>query len=129
VSRLKTFELYSYHNGEFNMNTGKQTSPQESLDDAINDITADDSMKPESKEKLLKSLRRLKSPLEYDRWIYRMVVLFLGVTVVATVVGGFMMASLSTDAAQKDIPEGLIALGSAAVGALAGLLAPAPNGK
>ena len=111
------------------MGANDMASPQESLDDAINEITSDENITPENKQKLLKCLRRLKSPLKYDRWIYRMVVLFLGVTVVATVVGGFMLAGSSTETGPKEIPEGLIALGSAAVGALAGLLAPAPNGK
>jgi len=43
-------------------------------------------------------------------------------TVLLTVLGGFYL-SIKTAAT---IPEGLIALGSTAVGALAGLLAPSP---
>jgi hypothetical protein len=57
-----------------------------------------------------------------DRWIYRMVVAALGLTVIISLVGGIILAIIS-----KNIPEGLLALGSAAIGALAGLLAPAPH--
>jgi hypothetical protein len=42
-----------------------------------------------------------------------------------TIIGGFIL-SFKTAAT---IPEGLIALGSAAVGALAGLLAPSPMSR
>jgi hypothetical protein len=63
---------------------------------------------------------RLKS-----RWVYRLVVCFLGLTVIGTVAGGFIITGKSA----QSIPEGLIALGSAAVGALAGLLAPSPGSR
>jgi len=53
-----------------------------------------------------------------------MVVLFLGLTVMATVV--VVIVPLLNS---RTIPESLIALGSAAIGALAGLLAPSPTGK
>jgi hypothetical protein len=56
------------------------------------------------------------------RWIFRLVVAFLGIAVLLTIIGGFYL-SIKT---AVTIPEGLIALGSAAVGALAGLLAPSP---
>lgn len=102
-------------------------NPQQNLDDAISRITSDKDLKPESKEKLLRNLQLLKSPLEYDRWIYRMVVFFLGITIVATVIGGFVFSG--SFGPQYEMPEGLIALGSAAIGALAGLLAPTPGGK
>jgi hypothetical protein len=72
--------------------------------------------------RLLESLQTLSTPLQSNRWIFRLVVAFLGLTVLLTVLGGFYL-SIKTAAT---IPEGLIALGSAAVGALAGLLAPSP---
>ena len=59
--------------------------------------------------------------LEGDVWIYRMVVAVLGVAVIASVIGAIMLAL-----AGQSTPEVLVALGSAAVGAMAGLLAPSP---
>jgi hypothetical protein len=59
-----------------------------------------------------------------DPLVYRMVVAFLGLTVVVVVFGGVAFAIKNNGA---DLPSALVALGSAAIGALAGLLAPAPT--
>ena len=64
-------------------------------------------------------------PLDYDLVIYRIVVAVLGATVLATVFGGIYLA-LKADPNIK-LPDGIIAIGSAAVGVLAGLLAPSPK--
>ncbi len=58
-----------------------------------------------------------------DLWIYRIVVSSLGLVVLLVVLGAIMLA-FKTD---PKIPDVLTALGSAAIGALAGLLAPSPN--
>jgi len=60
-----------------------------------------------------------------DRWIYRTVVIVLGLAVLITISGGFGLAFLGSQ--NYKMPPELVALGSAAVGALAGLLAPAPH--
>jgi len=52
-----------------------------------------------------------------DPWIYRIVVGVLGIAVVATVIGGLFTANM---------PQGVLAIGSAAVGGLVGLLVPSP---
>ncbi|MBS3921438.1 MAG: hypothetical protein KG012_21400 [Deltaproteobacteria bacterium] len=95
---------------------------KETLQNLIQQVTNDNSLSSDQKVKLLESLQTLSTPLQSDRWIFRLVVAFLGLTVLLTVLGGFYL-SIKTAAT---IPEGLIALGSAAVGALAGLLAPSP---
>jgi uncharacterized integral membrane protein len=63
-------------------------------------------------------------PLETDPWIYRIVVIVLGLVMLTGAGGSIALALVPT---AKDVPTILIALGSAAVGALAGLLAPSPN--
>jgi hypothetical protein len=60
-----------------------------------------------------------------DRWIYRIVVSVLGAAVLITICAGFALAFLGSQ--NYKMPPELVALGSAAVGALAGLLAPAPH--
>ena len=95
---------------------------KETLQNLIQQVTNDNSLSSDQKVKLLESLQTLSTPLQSDRWIFRLVVAFLGLTVLLTVLGGVYL-SIKTAAT---IPEGLIALGSAAVGALAGLLAPSP---
>jgi hypothetical protein len=56
-----------------------------------------------------------------DTLIYRIVVSALGLTVLIALVGAIVLVSLN-----KQIPDVLTALGSAALGALGGLLAPSP---
>jgi hypothetical protein len=57
-----------------------------------------------------------------DIWIYRGVVLILGVVVCATVMSGIIISVKGL----QELPAALIGLGSTALGALAGLLAPSP---
>jgi hypothetical protein len=68
-------------------------------------------------------------PLDSDPWIYRIVVLALGSTVLIVVAGAVALAAAYTGTGDVKIPEVLTAIGSAAVGALAGLLAPSPGRK
>lgn len=91
-----------------------------SIDSVIQEIRHDSSFSPDQKTKIIDSLEQVPSPLQSDVFIYRLVVTFLGLTVIGTVIGGFIL----TFKAGAEIPQGLVALGSAAVGALAGLLAP-----
>ena len=95
---------------------------KETLQELFQQVSSDPSLPADQKVKFLGGLQKLATPLQSDRWIYRLVVAFLGLTVLLTILGGFYL-SIKTAAT---IPEGLIALGSAAVGALAGLLAPSP---
>jgi hypothetical protein len=63
----------------------------------------------------------MKNLLHNDIWLYRIVVAVLGLTVVASVVGAIVLALSG-----ESTPEVIVALGSAAIGGLAGLLAPSP---
>ena len=63
----------------------------------------------------------MKNHLHNDIWLYRIVVAVLGITVVASILGAIALAMSG-----QSTPEVLIALGSAAIGGLAGLLAPSP---
>jgi hypothetical protein len=63
------------------------------------------------------------SALTRDKWIYRIVVLSLGSAVLTGMVGLIILSLKNV----PTIPDGLVAIGSAAVGALAGLLAPQPK--
>lgn len=59
-----------------------------------------------------------------DKWIYRGVIIVVGLVAIITVLGVVFLGIYKID-----IPETLTALGSAAIGALAGLLAPSPVEK
>jgi len=62
--------------------------------------------------------------LEHDRYVYRVVVSSPGAVAVLVVLGAILLAYNSSGTIQ--IPDILTALGSASIGALAGLLAPSP---
>ena len=63
--------------------------------------------------------------LTSDKWIYRIVVLALGIAVLVGMLGLIVLSWKDV----TNLPQGLVAIASAAVGALAGLLAPSPTNK
>ena len=63
----------------------------------------------------------MNNHVKNDKWVYRIVVGVLGLTVVSSIVGTIVLAM-----ADRSTPEVIVALGSAAIGGLAGLLAPSP---
>ena len=58
---------------------------------------------------------------EKDIWLYRIVVVVLGLTMVASIIGMIALALSG-----QSIPAIVVALGSAVIGGLAGLLTPSP---
>ena len=60
-----------------------------------------------------------ESPPSGDVWIYRIVVCLLGATVLAALGG-----TIALQATVGEIPESVVAIGTGALGAIAGLLAP-----
>jgi hypothetical protein len=60
-----------------------------------------------------------------DIIVYRIVVGMLGTIALAAAIGAILLAGIHI----QDTPPVLVALGSAAIGALAGLLTPSPTGK
>ena len=75
------------------------------------------------KDDPVEALSDVAGVLESDPWVYRIVVTFLGLAVLLTVLGAIALAFRGG----AEIPAVLTALGSASVGALAGLLAPSPG--
>jgi hypothetical protein len=74
---------------------------------------------------VLEELAAEAPPAARDRFVYRFVVIVLGALVigVAALAGG---VALVPGEPPRRVPEVLVSLGSAAIGALAGLLAPSP---
>lgn len=56
-----------------------------------------------------------------DVWIYRLIVGALALVSVGAIVGGMVLAALGVE-----IPSAVVALGSAAIAGMVGLLAPSP---
>jgi hypothetical protein len=64
-----------------------------------------------------------------DCWIYRIVVSVLGIVAIAAILGAIYLSVNTSGSGTLQIPDVITALGAAAIGALAGLLAPSPTGK
>ncbi len=98
----------------------------DSVRELVTMIKKDKSLEEEIRKDPVKAIAKItESPLKTDKWIYRIVVSVLGLTVLLVAIGGIYLAAKPNTA----IPDILVALGSAAVGALAGLLAPSPGSK
>ena len=67
------------------------------------------------------------NPKEWDAWIYRIVVLSLGLTVLIIVTGVLITLVQNTNVTNQNLITIVASIGSAAIGALAGLLAPSPR--
>lgn len=80
----------------------------------------------DARELVAKTITDINTPLGTDKWIYRAVVVFLGTALILTVGGGIALAIIAQGDSKIALPEALVAIGSASVGALAGLLAPSP---
>ena len=101
----------------------------DSVRELVTMIKKDKSLEEEIRKDPAKAIAKItESPLKEvpsDIGIYRIVVSALGLTVLLVVSGGIYLAANKV----TPTPEILIALGSAAVGALAGLLAPTHSSK
>ena len=67
------------------------------------------------------TLSKLAEPLETDKWIYRIVVGSLGLSGILVVIGVFVLEFHNP---KTNIPDAMVAIGSAAIAALAALLVP-----
>jgi hypothetical protein len=68
-----------------------------------------------------------ESPLTTDKWIYRIIVIGLSLTIFTIIIGILILVGRGDIKENADVPTILTALGSAAIGAVGGLLAPSPK--
>lgn len=95
--------------------------PNKSIEDIIMDIASDQTLKDDRKKELIAQIRAAVPHQLNDKGLFRIVVVILGLVALGTLGGG--IASHLT-AQEKEFPAALISIGSAALGALAGLLTP-----
>lgn len=98
------------------------------FDDFKMQLESDPDMQEQFREDPQKAIRQIQqqNPLQTDDWIYRIVVLSLGLTVILIIIGVFLLMYNGGMSGDK-VPTIYTAIGSAAIGALAGLLAPSPR--
>jgi hypothetical protein len=71
-----------------------------------------------------------ESPLSTDKWIFRSVVWALGVVIILCLCFTLIVVLKNTNSdVEIKIPDIFLAVGSASIGALAGLLAPPPKSE
>lgn len=97
--------------------------------DFIQEVLSDPTSLAEIKEDPKKFLENveIKNPLQTDPWIYRIVVSGLVFTVFFITLFVFILLLKKDSITDNQIPTIFTAIGSAAIGALAGLLAPSPK--
>jgi len=100
---------------------------QKEVEQRIAKVLDREDLPSDVREELTNTVSGLRTPLQTDVWIYRIVVVTLGLIVLATVCGGIYISVIARGDATVQLSEGIVAIGSAAVGALAGLLAPGPR--
>ncbi|GAC1030910.1 hypothetical protein thsps21_17370 [Pseudomonas sp. No.21] len=93
------------------------TSQSTELYDLLKVVVTDVSLSTDEKKILIDELR--KSTPASDRWTFRWAIWILGVAVLLTILALWNLSFVN-----MDIPDGLVAIGSAAAGGLAGLLTP-----
>lgn len=110
--------------------------PPRSADLLVSTILGDNRLLDELKTNPGEILRRIAGEVTRslpppafvtDKWTYRIVVIALGLVCVGALGGAVYLSAVG--GATPKIPDVLTALGSAAIGALAGLLAPSPTAK
>lgn len=94
-------------------------------------LQTDASLRSEFQKDPLEAAKKVteEHPLKWDTFIYRSVTLMLGIVVIIIAVGTLILVGLGKIQDDKDVPTLLTAIGSAAVGAIAGLLSPSVRGS
>jgi hypothetical protein len=98
------------------------TRRAESATDLAAMVAADPELQAQVRNDPAGALSQLAAPYESDVWIYRIIVLALAMTMLLVVLASFVLVLFD-----KSIPDVLVAIGTAALGAVAGLLAPSPT--
>lgn len=99
-----------------NNSTNPSQTGSPSLYDLMEKVLSNTNLSADEKIKLIDELRK-NNPVASDRWAPRVAIWILGLAVLTTII---CITYLSQG--KSDVPQGLIAIGSATAGGLAGLL-------
>lgn len=96
-------------------------STKPTLYELMDKVLSDTKLTSDEKIKIIDELRK-NNPASSDRWSPRVAIWILGAAVLITI-----MCITCIKIKHEDVPDGLIAIGSAAVGGLAGLISQTPR--
>jgi hypothetical protein len=100
----------------------------QSIGEFKSEIASNPELQQAFKDDPIKASQQLEpNPLGTDKWIYRIIVIALGLTILSIIIGVIILIGTGKISDDKGVPTILTAIGSAAIGALAGLLAPPPK--
>lgn len=99
----------------------------QSFEEFQNRVTNDVQLQTELKNDPVGTLQKFNYTPQTDPWLFRGVVYSLGLVVLLIVTGIMILMIIHGGLDESKVPTLLTALGSAAIGALAGLLAPSPQ--
>lgn len=69
----------------------------------------------------------IRNPKETDYWIYRIIVIMLGLAIIAIIAGLILLSFWSEGEPDSQLVTIFATISSGAIGALAGLLSPSPR--
>lgn len=97
------------------------------FEDFKSELQTNSSLQEQFKEDPVTAISQIDTVLDSDKWIYRIVVFSMGLAIVIILLGVIILMYIDEINEEKDVPVIFTALGSAALGAMAGLLAPSPR--
>ncbi len=105
-----------------------KTSIENTFDDFKTALNNNPALQEEFKENPVRAAENLviTNPKDTDYWIYRIIVIALGLAVLG-IITGLILITLSNLSFDTQLITIFTAISSGAIGALAGLLAPSPN--
>jgi len=94
-----------------------------------NELATNSDLQNQFKQDPVLAVKQFKqqSPLSTDKWIYRIIVIGLSITIISIIIGVLILVGTGKITGDEGVPTILTAIGSAAIGAVAGLLAPPPK--
>jgi hypothetical protein len=100
-----------------------------SFDEFKSELANNEELQTEFKNDPKRAIQNIeeRNPLEYDVFIYRIVVSAISGSLIIIQVGIIILFSIGIFKDDKSVPTIFTAIASAAIGALAGLLAPSPR--
>jgi len=103
------------------------------INDSIGDLEAalknNSDLQEKFKTNPLEAIKdvEIRNPKDTDYWIYRIIVLMLGLAVIAIIAGLIILSVHSREKPDSQLITIFATISSGAIGALAGLLSPSPR--
>ena len=84
------------------------------FDEFKNELVSNSALQDQFKQDPVKAVQQIqqKNPLDTDNWIYRIIVLSLGITIISIIIGVIVLIGSGKISDDKGVPTILTAIGS-----------------